>query len=156
LQYRHYVLLTPIRIKDRIPAKNTEGEETEGDSDRCCSQTVCKCDHAIPTIEFSFYHSRYETLPPPWKKYVHLSGEIYYYHEGLRLVTPDNIYDPATLEKIIDTRNEHVELLDDEGVLDELPEDWECLLFGSDVSGGPLVKMHSWREGKCYKAFDDG
>jgi hypothetical protein len=60
------------------------------------------------------------------------------------------------LETVLEAREEHVGWLEDNGFLDQLPDDWECLILGSSMSDGPVGQMHSWSTGRSYEALDHG
>ncbi|KAG6896015.1 hypothetical protein C0992_010884 [Termitomyces sp. T32_za158] len=88
----------------------------------------------IPTTTYQRFLTNNGTsqlpVPPEWEQYEHPNGDIYYYHRGLRLITPDNIRDPEKLRHVLDAREDHLQCLDNS--VAQLPADWELVL--SDVT----------------------
>lgn len=66
-------------------------------------------------------------MPPGWEQHQHPNGDIYYYHRGLRLITPDDIRDPEKLQHVLDAREDHLQCLN--GSVARLPDDWELVLY---------------------------
>jgi hypothetical protein len=85
-------------------------------------------------------------------KCVHLNGTLYFYHQGKRIITECDIYDPDILEDIIDDAEGHLEFLEDA----DLPDDLEIEIIESGDSSCRAVAMYSYSERKGYMASDDG
>ncbi|KAG6888421.1 hypothetical protein C0995_008334 [Termitomyces sp. Mi166 len=88
----------------------------------------------IQTTRYQRFRTNTETsrlpVPPEWEQYEHPNSDIYYYHRGLRLITPDNIRDPEKLQHVLEAREDHLQCLN--GSVAQLPDDWELVL--SDVT----------------------
>ncbi|TFK33186.1 hypothetical protein BDQ12DRAFT_727990 [Crucibulum laeve] len=94
-------------------------------------------------------HPRYTPVPRPWRQYRHPNGDIYYYHHGLRLITPDDIRDPIILSYVMEAREDHLQCIEDDSNFYRLPRDWELTLC--DVSeSGAVIGMHSRSAGASY------
>ncbi|KAF8076917.1 hypothetical protein FPV67DRAFT_438403 [Lyophyllum atratum] len=77
--------------------------------------------------------SRNLPVPRPWGRFEHPNGDIYYYNPELRLITPEDIRDPAMLQFVLDARDDHLRCLDDGySSIQKLADDWELTL--SDVT----------------------
>ncbi|KDR84419.1 hypothetical protein GALMADRAFT_206051 [Galerina marginata CBS 339.88] len=88
-------------------------------------------------------------LPYPWHQYRHPNGDIYFYNNQLRLITPDNVRDPEILEYIIDAREDHLQCLAGDPNLHRLPTDYELVV--SDVSDtAAVIRMYSRVAGAAY------
>ncbi|KAF8805992.1 hypothetical protein BYT27DRAFT_7191287 [Phlegmacium glaucopus] len=89
-------------------------------------------------------------IPDPWRLYRHPNGDIYYYHPPLRLITPDDITNPDTLEYIMDAREDHLQCLSGDPNLHILPSDHELVV--SDVSEtAAVLRMYSRFTGAAYE-----
>lgn len=94
------------------------------------------------------------TIPPSWQQYRHPNGDIYYYNPLLRLITPEDIRDPAMLEFVLDAREDHIQCLQDDSSISNLPDDWELTL--SDVTdSSAVIGMHSRKMGLSYEWAED-
>ncbi|KAF9463696.1 hypothetical protein BDZ94DRAFT_1235976 [Collybia nuda] len=117
-------------------------------------------DSPMPFIETATYqrpfasgssrHAQSSRTPPdPWKEYKHPNGDIYFYNRTLRLITPDDIYDPTTLAFVLEAREDHLQCLESDSSLGKLADDWEMTL--SDVSEtAAVIRMYSRRLGESY------
>lgn len=89
------------------------------------------------------------TIPYPWRQYEHPNGDIYYYNPQLRLITPEDIRNPDTLEYIMDAREDHLQCLDGDPSRHLLPPDYELVV--SDVSEtAAVLRMYSRMAGEAY------
>jgi hypothetical protein len=97
---------------------------------------------------------RFLTVPHPWQQHEHPNGDIYYHNPLLRLITPEDIRDPAMLECVLDARDDHIQCLQDDSSLDKLPDDWELTL--TDVTdSAAVIGMHSRKLGLSYEWTED-
>lgn len=88
-------------------------------------------------------------LPQPWRRYEHPNGDIYYYNPLLRLITPDDIRDPTTLQFVLDARADHLQCLEEDNSITKLANDWELTL--TDVTDtAAVIGMYSRRLGIAY------
>jgi hypothetical protein len=87
--------------------------------------------------------------PDPWKQYTHPNCDIYFYNHQIRLITPDDIRDPKTLEFVLDAREDHLQCLQEDKSLEKLADDWELTL--SDVTdAAAVIGMYSRKLGVSY------
>ncbi|KIK00550.1 hypothetical protein K443DRAFT_7597 [Laccaria amethystina LaAM-08-1] len=92
-------------------------------------------------------------IPPRWNRYVHPNGDVYYHNRELRLTTPDNILDPNILGYIMDARVDHLQCIEDDPNLSQLPSDWEMTV--ADVSdSASVIRMYS-REAKAAYLWNE-
>jgi len=93
------------------------------------------------------------TPPHPWRRYQHPNGDIYFYNDHLRFISPDNLCDPQILEYLIDAREEYLQSLARDHVL--LPTDYELVI--SEVSDeAATIKMYSRTAGEAYEWTEEG
>jgi len=89
-------------------------------------------------------------VPQSWEQFEHPNGDIYYYNQGLRLITPENIRDPTMLQFVLDARDDHLRCLNDGySSITKLADDWELTL--SDVTDEvAVIGMYSRKLGVAY------
>jgi hypothetical protein len=89
-------------------------------------------------------------LPEAWDLFTHPNGDFYFYNSTWRLITPEDVRDPVTLEHIIDAREEYIqELQDDVEVYSRLPNDYEVVI--TDLSSSAAaIRMYSRSAGAAY------
>lgn len=104
--------------------------------------------HYVPSI------SGFLRIPQPWQKYKHPNGDIYYYNHSLRLLTPDDIRDPHTLEMVLEAREAHVRELQGDPRFEQMADDWELTLMDVDEDCA-IIGMHSRRLGVTYDFTDE-
>lgn len=94
--------------------------------------------------------SRNKPIPPSWEQFQHPNGDIYYYNQRLRLITPEDIRDPAMLEFVLEAREDHLQCLDDQfSSIKKIADDWELTL--SDVTDSvAVIGMYSRALGVAY------
>ncbi|KII94578.1 hypothetical protein PLICRDRAFT_47611 [Plicaturopsis crispa FD-325 SS-3] len=100
--------------------------------------------------------------PPPrantlsqWTRCIHINGSIYYHNKTLRLVTEDNIEKPSVLREVLEFRDGHIRWLEYKGLLSQLPDDFEMLIWGTE-EGGHSMKTVSYKKGACFSPGEDG
>lgn len=88
--------------------------------------------------------------PYPWRRYQHPNGDVYFYHDNLRFITPDDVCDPLVLEYLIDAREEYLQSLGGDPNFHLLPMDYELVI--SDVSEeAATIRMYSRSAGQAYE-----
>jgi len=93
------------------------------------------------------------TPPHPWRRYQHPNGDIYFYNDHLRFISPDDLCDPQILEYLIDAREEYLQSLARDHIL--LPTDYELVI--SEVSDeAATIKMYSRTAGQAYEWTEEG
>ena len=84
-----------------------------------------------------------------WEQCKHPNDDVYYYHPGLRLITPEDIRDPVMLQFVLDARLDHLQCLQGDDSLSKLPDDWELTL--TDVTdAAAVIGMFSRDLGVAY------
>ncbi|KAF4619731.1 hypothetical protein D9613_004717 [Agrocybe pediades] len=89
-------------------------------------------------------------LPRSWRQCHHPNGDVYFYNDDLRLITPDNIRNAQILEYVLDAREDHLQCLAGDPNLRRLPPDYELVI--SDVSDTvAVIRMYSRTAGEAYE-----
>jgi hypothetical protein len=88
--------------------------------------------------------------PYPWHRYHHPNGDVYFYHDHLRFITPDDVCDPTVLEYLVDAREEYLQSLGQDPNFHRLPMDYELVI--SEVSEeAATIRMYSRSAGRAYE-----
>ncbi|KAJ6623294.1 hypothetical protein B0H10DRAFT_809137 [Mycena sp. CBHHK59/15] len=92
-------------------------------------------------------------LPDGWIKCVHPNGVFYYYCRKNRLLTPDHICDPLTLEAVLKAYNENTGWVEAICDLDPPVSDAEMLV--DHRWDYPSIEIVSWQRGEIYNLADE-
>ncbi|CCM00467.1 uncharacterized protein FIBRA_02500 [Fibroporia radiculosa] len=85
-----------------------------------------------------------------WRRYVHLEGDVYYYHPEHRLVTPDDVENGEQRKAVEDAAGEFWDELEQAGITDYIPDDYE-LVMSVDEEGPTRADLVCRRTGQLFK-----
>ncbi|PPQ65738.1 hypothetical protein CVT24_011771 [Panaeolus cyanescens] len=100
-------------------------------------------------------NERSTPLPTGWRQYKHPNGDVYFYHQGFRLITPDNIRDPDILEYVFDARDHQLDGLLNDSTAQNLPEDYEMIIMEANDETA-MIQMLSREQGVAFEWTEDG
>ncbi|KIM38738.1 hypothetical protein M413DRAFT_75683 [Hebeloma cylindrosporum] len=106
----------------------------------------------IETAQYNAPSASSPTVEPPypWRRYQHPNGDVYFYHDSFRFISPDDVCDPLILEYLIDAREEYLQSLGRDPNFHPLPMDYELVI--SDVSEeAATIRMYSRSAGQAYE-----
>ncbi|KAJ7446091.1 hypothetical protein FB451DRAFT_1292158 [Mycena latifolia] len=89
-----------------------------------------------------------------WEAFINPHGTVYYTYDAHRLLTTDDIRDPATADRVLEAYDEWNELLEEINGSSTRVHDAEMFVFHEDED--PYIRFASWTRGRTYEFQPEG